>query len=435
MNCPKCGAPGKKNGSRIYGGVRYQKYCCSGCNYNFQNSHTDPGVIVANQGNEIAGQAQTLEDLLEKANVDLGVWEVESYEIKDNTYEVSAKERDQDLTWTKEYDNEGNPLQIMEGRAKRGDWQTRKNKTFYIKVKLRRKKNTFDAETFRRELIESIKDVSPPVPMKQYNKGGGHCLEINIFDLHLGKLAWAPETGENYDNKIAQERFFSAVRYFITIASMFNIDEIMFPFGNDFFNSDSDYPYPMTTKGTPQENDLRWQKSFKIGREMIIKAVDMLSDVAPVRLIAVPGNHDFQKTFYLGDVLEVRYDNNPNVIVDNSPKCRKYYRYGLNLIGLTHGRRSDVPESRLLLLMPQEAPQLWADTKYREWHCGDIHHKKKITIKDEEDHHGITIRYMRSLKGTDSWEYQKGYIGSIGGAEAFVWHKVNGLVATFNYNL
>jgi hypothetical protein len=259
-------------------------------------------------------------------------------------------------------------------------------------------------------------------------------LEINIFDLHIGKWAWAAETGDNYNYKVARKRFFDAIERLKSLGTMFDIDEIVFPFGNDFFNSDKDYPFPQTTAGTPMENDLRWQKLFKTGREMVIEAVNELSLIAPVKLIGIPGNHDVQKTFYLGDVLDVYYANNPNVTVDNNPKRRKYYLYGKNLLGFTHGRSSDIPEQRLLLLMPQEEPQLWAMSKYREIHCGDIHHSKKVSTKDE-DHHGITIRYMKSLKGTDSWEDEKGYIGSVGGAEAFVWHRDNGLVSHLHYNL
>ena len=434
MKCPVCSAEMAKNGRKRNLNYDVQQYKCNKC-----GRHTVAPIgedqFTFTGDTDISGQARTLEELLAKANVDLSIWEVESYEIKDNTYQVSAKEREQDLKWTKEVGKGGHPVQIMEGTATRGDWQTKDNKTFYIRVKLRRKKNTFDADKFRSELIETVKKESPVVPPIHRNKSGSHCLEINIFDLHLGKLAWEPETGGNYDNKIAQKRFFDAIDYLSGMAQMFDIDEIMFPFGNDFFNSDSDYPYPMTTAGTPQENDLRWQKSFRTGRQMIIQAVDQLSQIAPVKLIGVQGNHDFQKVFYLGDVLEVKYANNPNVTVDNTPRTRKYYQYGKNLIGLTHGRGSDVPESRLLLLMPQEVPQMWADTKYREWHCGDIHHKKKVSIKSEEDHQGITIRYMRTLKSSDSWEYQKGYVGSIGGAEAYIWHKEQGLVSVFNYNL
>jgi hypothetical protein len=384
---------------------------------------------------EMSGQAISIDDFIAEKNIDLDVWEIVSAEIKDGEWDVSSKERNQDLEWTIETDEKGKKYQLMEGFAKRGEWETKKNRKFSVRVVLRKKKVVFNQEQFKLDLIESIGVKSPYAKKREYKNVGEHCLEINIFDLHLGKLAWEPETGDNYDHKIAQERFFDSIEHFITMSKMFKVNRILFPFGNDFFNSDVDYPYPQTTAGTPQENDLRWQKSFKTGREMIIMAVNRLKEIAPVVLLGIPGNHDFQKTFYLGDVLDVRYENDENVIVNNSPTTRKYYKYGQNLIGFTHGRASDIPEARLLLLMPQEAPQLWADTKYREWHCGDIHHKKKTQVKSEEDHQGINIRYMRTLKGTDSWEAHKGWIGSIGGAEAFIWNEERGLVANFNYNL
>lgn len=313
------------------------------------------------------------------------------------------------------------------------EWGSEVNYNRQAKAWLERIGDIVDWDKFKAEFIETMKYEAVPIPTFEY-KGGAHMLEINIFDLHIGKWAWAAEVGDNYSHKIAKQRFFDAIARLKALGTMFDIEEIVFPFGNDFFNSDKDYPFAQTTAGTPQENDLRWQKMFKTGRQMIIDAVDDLSKIAPVKLIGIPGNHDVQKTFYLGDVLEVYYDKNPNVTVDNTPKRRKYHRYGNTLLGFTHGRSSDVPEQRLLLLMPQEQPEMWFKTKYREWHCGDIHHSKKISTKDE-DHHGITVRYMKSLKGTDSWEDEKGYVGSIGGAEAFVWHEKEGLVANLNYNL
>jgi hypothetical protein len=313
------------------------------------------------------------------------------------------------------------------------EWGSSENYNRQCKAWLQKIGDIIDWETFKKEFLETMKHESVARPPIQY-RGGKHMLEINIFDLHIGKWAWAAETGDNYNYKVARKRFFDAIERLKSLGTMFDIDEIVFPFGNDFFNSDKDYPFPQTTAGTPMENDLRWQKLFKTGREMVIEAVNELSLIAPVKLIGIPGNHDVQKTFYLGDVLDVYYANNPNVTVDNNPKRRKYYLYGKNLLGFTHGRSSDIPEQRLLLLMPQEEPQLWAMSKYREIHCGDIHHSKKVSTKDE-DHHGITIRYMKSLKGTDSWEDEKGYIGSVGGAEAFVWHRDNGLVSHLHYNL
>lgn len=311
------------------------------------------------------------------------------------------------------------------------EWGSKKNYNRQCKAWLERKGDIIDWDNFKKEFIETVKKQSPIVSRKEY-KIGKCLMEVDIFDLHLDKLAWWAETGENYDSKIARKRFFDAINYFIFVTKPFEIDEILFPYGNDFFNSDKDYPFPQTTKGTPQENDIRWQKSYKMGRQMITTAVNMLSEIAPVKMIGIPGNHDEQKTFYLGDALECTFENNKNVDVDNSPRTRKYFQYGKNLLGFTHGK--DIPVSRLLSLMPNETAQFWGKTKYREWHLGHLHHDKKQTSIGTEDHNGIVIRNLKSLKAVDSYEFRKGF-GGLGGAEVFIWHKERGLVGNLPYNL
>jgi len=430
LTCPHCMVTGKLT---KYGTKRgKQNYKCKACKKQAGTPIEYNGGMPQTE-HELSGHANTLEEFIESLDIDFDVWEIVSVKAGNSSWDVSSKKRDQKLKWTKEDGKDGYPVQLMVGHSNRGDWEKVKNTAAKFSVTIRPRKDAFNADKFRRELIESTKLVAPYVPKKDTHHDGDCALEVSIFDLHLGKMAWAPESGNNYNHRIGQERFFASIEYFISLAKIFKISEVIFTFGSDFFNTDYDYPFPQTTHGTPQDNDLRWQKLFKIGREMIIQAVNRLSEVAPVRLIGIPGNHDFQKTFYLGDVLDVRYENDENVTVDNSPKTRKYYLYGKNLLGLTHG--NDVPESRLLMLMPQEEPQLWAKSKYREWHCGHLHHGKKVSTASMEDVQGITIRYLKTLKGTDEWEAKKGYVGSIGGAEAFVWHKENGLIANFNYNL
>jgi hypothetical protein len=314
------------------------------------------------------------------------------------------------------------------------EWGSVDNYNRQCKAWLSAKGDILDWPTFKAQFIEDIKSISPKVKFKHTRTRGRACLEIDIFDLHLGKLGWKEETGENYDKNIAKQRFLAALNALCDYARPFDIERIVFPVGNDFFNSDSDYPYPQTTAGTPQENDSRWQKLFREGRQLVCQGVDFLADIAPVYIPIIPGNHDRQKSFYLGDVLEARYENNKNVTIDNSAAPRKYFQYHNSMIGFTHGRASSEGEQRLLLLMPQEQPQMFAQTKYREWHCGDIHHKRKIKIRDEEDFSGIVLRYMRTMKGTDEWENERGYRG-VKGAEAYVWDREHGPVANFSYNI
>lgn len=145
----------------------------------------------------------------------------------------------------------------------------------------------------------------------------------------------------------------------------------------------------------------------------------------------VPGNHDFEKNFYLGDSLEGWFHNNPNVNIDNSPNPRKYYHYHNNLIGFTHGD-SEKP-ANLPLIMAQENPTLWGSTKFREFHLGHYHHKKEIKYQSTAEYNGIRLRYMSSLSGNDAWHHKKGYVGSVQASEAYLWSQDKGLKSIFTY--
>lgn len=378
----------------------------------------------------LSGQARSLDELLKLANVDLSVWEVETWEIKDNSWDVTAKWRDQDLTWV-----DG----VMNGHAeRRNDFISHSNKQFYIRAKLKRKKESFDMGAFKEGLLESVRSFSPMVAKIKYPKNDEprHALEISLFDIHFGKFGWHEETGgQDYDYKIAEKRFMACVSAHLQngINTGKNIEKIIFPIGNDFFNSDTAYPIPATTRGTPQGEDLRWQKMFRMGWQIVVNGIELCKTIAPVEIIDIPGNHDFQRSFYLGEVVCAYYRNDPNVMVNNSPKPQKYVEYGINLIGFTHGNAKDMTLERLMTFMQQDVPEAWGRTRFREWHLGDIHHEKKITLK-QEDFQALVIRYLKSLSGDDGWHNQKGY-KSIKGGESFLWNRKYGMVNNFHYNI
>jgi len=287
----------------------------------------------------------------------------------------------------------------------------------------------------RKEFIESLKILSPKIKLQipKANKDGGFLLEINLFDFHFGKLSWHEETGFNFDTKIAKELFENALNELIQKASRYPIDRIVFPVGNDFFNSDYSHPYNRTTSGTPQEEDLRWQRTFREGRELLVQSITKLSHIAPVDVIIIPGNHDFEKTFYLGDSLAGWFHNNENVTINNLASPRKYYTYGNVLLGFSHGNNESIDS--FASIMPQECSELWATAKYKEFHLGHLHHKKEIKYIDIKEKTGLVIRYMSSIAAPDSWHHKKGFIGSQRSAEGFIWSKKDGLEAHIYYNM
>ncbi|MFW6272693.1 MAG: hypothetical protein ACOC2U_02800, partial [bacterium] len=298
-----------------------------------------------------------------------------------------------------------------------------------------RKKEVFCFDEIKKDFINN---ASKHVPKNykhikyDFDSSKKRLLEINIADLHLGKLAWAGETGENYDIKIAVKRFRKTLQDLVTKATVFGFNRILFTVGNDFFNSDN--LFNETTYGTKQDEDLRWQKTYKIGRELLVEGIDYLRSFSPVDVVIIPGNHDFQRMFYIGDSLELWYSKCNEVTVNNQAIPRKYYSYGNLLLCLTHGK--DEKEGNLPLLMAQESPpELWAKAKFKEIHLGHLHHKKEIKYQSTKEYNGIVVRYMRSLCGTEEWHFRKGFTQNIKGAEAFIWSDTKGLDCYFEVNL
>lgn len=289
-----------------------------------------------------------------------------------------------------------------------------------------------EQDNFKNELIQAITNIAPYKPKINNGNSNGNLLEIDIFDPHFGKLAWRHETGEDYDIDIAKERYHNALYNLLNISSKSEkIERIIFPVGNDLLQYDT--MNITTTAGTRQDTDSRFQKMWLITRQAVMEAIEMCQEVAPVDIPIVPSNHDFQTVFYLGDLLDCYYSKNKNVNINNSPKSRKYYKWGNCGIGYTHGNEENVKE--LPLIMMREQQKEWADVEYMEWHIGHHHRKKQLQFVTFEDVKGILIRYLRSISSADAWHYLRGYVGAIKGAESFVWNKKDGLVANFMHNL
>lgn len=351
-------------------------------------------------------RVKTLEDLIREAKIDTAEWEVERFTC--NKWEVALK--------LGEKKKESVHVQDL--------WQ--------VKATLVRRKDALLLREIGDEIIRQVKTHAPVVARISHQKPKEPCLaEIAFFDLHLGKLAWGMESGQNYDLKIATELYLKTLSTIVDRVSSFEVERFVFPVGNDFFNVNSSDNE--TFAGTPQSEDDRWKKTFAKGWSLMADSIELLSKKAPVDVIVIPGNHDFESAFYMGEVLSARFSKDKNVNVDNSPPLRKYYRYGANLIGFAHGK--DEKLAQLPMIMATENAQEFAATKYREWHVGDQHRKKEYQWLATSEEKGVTVRILRSLAATDEWHYRKGYIGNIRAGEAFIWHKTDGLICNLSVNL
>lgn len=282
------------------------------------------------------------------------------------------------------------------------------------------KPNEFTRDEFLKSIEDLISNYSPSYPQIDYPKReDGHLLIINPADVHIGKFADSLETGEDYNIEIAKERVREGVKGILRNAEGFPIEKILFCIGNDILHTDN--TMGSTTRLTPQDTDGKWFRHFTEALELYVEIVEMLIQIAPVDCIHSMSNHDYMSGFHLAHALKSWYRNTDSVYVDADPKHRKYYSWNNSLIGLTHGDGAKL--NNLPLHMAQEEPKKWAETKYRYWYLHHLHHKQKYKFMSSFDNIGVTVEFLRSPSGSDSWHYKKGYTGSIKAVEGFIHNK------------
>lgn len=262
-------------------------------------------------------------------------------------------------------------------------------------------------------VFDTVKSFSEPQPIKpiKMSRPIDNLLVLPILDAHIGKLAWGKETDENYDIKIASERFRRSVQNIVSRASAIGFSEIIFPVGNDFFQYDNSTQ--STTRGTLVDSDTRWKKLFKVGITLLREALDYCKAFAPVDVILVQGNHDSMMSFFAFEALRGWYDKDPMVKIDEDIKTRTYRKWGMNLLGFAHG---DKEKDRLYQIMQQEARSLWGETRYAEWIIGHFHKN----FVDERQ--GVTKRVVGSFSGTDAWHYENGFVGTLKSAQGIIYN-------------
>lgn len=286
-----------------------------------------------------------------------------------------------------------------------------------------------DEEQILDKIKSLIEDYSPTYKKIDRDFENDHLLVINPADIHIGKYAKELETGNGYDCETAVERVLEGIQGLLEKSAGFGIEKVLFCIGNDILHIDN--VYNQTTAGTRQDVDGKWWEHFEVALMLYVKCIEMLRHIAPVDVLHSMSNHDYQSGFHLAHALKSWFRKDDDVDFDISVAHRKYYQYGSNLIGLEHGDGAKM--DKLPLLMAQERPKMWSETKYRYFYLHHLHHKVKHKWLDAKDYVGVTVEYLRSPSGTDSWHSRKGFTGVPKAVEGFLHEKNSGQVARITH--
>lgn len=251
---------------------------------------------------------------------------------------------------------------------------------------------------FIEELCQPIKGLSPLIPPPALDES--QLLSVYpIGDQHHGMYAEAEQTGTEYNTDISARSLTTAVDFLCSYAP--NSSHALLLDVGDFHHANC------SNNETPASRHAMhvtasYGKVMQTGAMALVHCtLRLLEKHQNVTVWIMPGNHNPDAAFATALALSFYFHNEPRVTVDLGNSAFKFMRFGNNLIASHHG---DGPKAaNLPLIMAVDRPTDWAETEYRVWHCGHIHHK---TIKEEP---GCDIETHRTLAPSNAWDHKKGY--------------------------
>jgi len=297
-------------------------------------------------------------------------------------------------------------------------------KLYSSKITVKPKKTDWSVEYidkyFENKVFKSVNELTKPT---NYDDSG-EILEIDLPDLHAGLYSWRQETNEDYDIHILKENFLKCFNDIIERCKGRKFEKIILATLGDLLHVDNDNQ--TTSKGTFQQVDGRIAKVFDTTLDVIIDAVQLLGNFAPLEIVYVSGNHDRLLGYSLVKALEKAFRNDSNITFNISPNPRKFKRFDNVLIGWLHG---DCNKNNISEWLQVEARKDYGDSLFAECHAGHYHSQQTL------EKSGMIIRYLPTICASSAWEHQQAFNKSVKTVVSFVWNKKSGLREMWYSNL
>lgn len=284
----------------------------------------------------------------------------------------------------------------------RGVSQLRKNGEVLLEWVKSQKDREYEWELLRDAVSDYAEEYSglvPSVPEPTEQAESDLLAVLPMGDPHVGLLAWHEETGEDFDLKRAELTLTEATRKLVDLAP--TCEQALVINLGDFFHSDN-YDNRTRRGGHALDVDSRWPKVLRVGFAAMVRCVEFaLAKHRRVRVINAIGNHDDQSAVMLSLFLDAWFRANDRVEIDVSPAAFHWYRFGANLIGVTHGDK--IKPDKLPGVMAADQAESWGETRHRYWYTGHVHHDAA------REYPGCVVESFRTLAARDAWHTQQGY--------------------------
>lgn len=254
-----------------------------------------------------------------------------------------------------------------------------------VQAWIKQKADEFNQEDFIAAIKES---VEPFKYTKKTISNSNRMLEIPLFDMH-----WGVAFMDHYKPVLSD---------LLYLLNSHTWDEIVIPFGQDFFHNDS-IVNGQTTKGTSIEK-VDMTRAVKEAKTFMYALIDTaIHQANRVKILYSAGNHDKSTAWMFIQVLLERYGSS---VVDDSLENRKVITYGKNSIMVTHGDSKQATAKNLAHIFPISFPEEFANANIREVHAGHLHHEA------EADIFGVMVRRLSSGGKVDGWSDKEDFVGT-----------------------
>ena len=246
-----------------------------------------------------------------------------------------------------------------------------------------------------------------------YNGEDGVVGEVVLTDNHIGMVASAKESGEDYGTEKACDQIYDAnLTIFAKMERMkksgVKFSKILLVTNGDLMHIDNDKQ--TTYNDTFQHVDKRFTDIHRAVTNLILKLVTLYAEIAPVEYIYIPGNHDRTVGEILADgwgrlfnaisdkIAPEGTDAHNYITSDVEPKAYKHRVIGECAVGWTHG---DMSNDNLDVLMDNIVTDPNVILK-----CLHVGHRHVAALREVP--HGYVENIVAGCPH-DAWSFRKGF--------------------------
>jgi hypothetical protein len=271
-------------------------------------------------------------------------------------------------------------------------------------------------EKLRGVLAALCEKIEPLPPIVGPSTSDADLLNLyTLTDCHVGALAWARETGEPWDLKIAEQCLVDTFVQMIDAAPAAKIG-IVNQLG-DFLHQDSLMPMTPTSHHI-LDADSRYQKMVEVAVRILRRIVERaLAKHERVRVLMCEGNHDISGSVWLRVLFAQLYADNPRVEIEMSPNPYVAYLHGQTLLGFHHGHMTK--HGNLPQVFAQKFRKEWGQSTHTYIHSGHKHHV------DEKEYPGVIWVQHPTLAAPDAYAARGGWL-SKRQATSMTYHTIRG---------